>query len=81
MNAKSRSKKIRARARRQAARPGLVQWRDAVEEHCQNLEMLAQLLKTCGRPLDATTVVSAGYWVDERVKAVRALLNRREAGR
>jgi hypothetical protein len=78
MNAKSRSKQTRAR---HPLRPDHLDWRDAMDNHCQHLETLAELLKTCGQLLEPEVAAGAGYWLGEQVEAIQALLDEREAAR
>lgn len=71
------SRKTRARSRRRAARLDLVDWRDAMDDHCFRLDMMAELLQACGEPLEPEVMERVGYWIGQEVAAVQALLDQR----
>jgi hypothetical protein len=68
----------KTRARRRATRPGL-EWLDALEEHCVRLDMMSELLLTCGEPLADEVVRRVGLWMNQEVRALQAL--REELGK
>lgn len=67
--------------RRRAARLDLVDWRDAADDHCSRLDMLAELLQACGQPLEPQIVARTGYWMSGELRALKALLDERKETR
>jgi hypothetical protein len=64
---------------RRAARPDPVDWRDAMDDRCLRLDMMAELFQACGQPLEPEAVARAGYWMSQELRALKALLD--EAGK
>ncbi|MGA2434276.1 MAG: hypothetical protein ABSG25_03230 [Bryobacteraceae bacterium] len=67
-----------SRKRRRAARLD-TDWRDAADDRCFRLDMMAELLQACGEPLEPVVLERIGLWVSQEVEALHALLD--EAGK
>jgi hypothetical protein len=62
---------------RRRARPD-VDWRDAMDDHCFRLDMMAGLLEACGQPLEPRLLEQIGIWVGQEVAALQTLLDKLE---
>lgn len=71
------SRKKRAR---RATRPD-VDWRDAMHDHCFRLDMMAEVLAACGRPLEPEVTEQIGLWVGQEARALMALVDELEGTR
>jgi hypothetical protein len=56
-----------------------VNWRDAPDDHCLDLNLMAELLAACGQPLEPEAIVRLGVWLGEHTRALRTLLHQLEA--
>jgi len=46
-----------------------------MDNHCFQLDMMAELLQACGEPLEPVVMERLGHWISQEVEAVQVLLD------